>query len=370
MTNIIERIKGVTESLFGIFVTAIVAGLLLLNILLFIVDTTTDLTELTYVGKLHLVIVYGVFIFAALLLSSTIFLNLWLKILRERIISDDAIDQIQNGAKSIEKFQTTIGTSLEKIDSNLAQSESIANYLDDYKSTKTFRLDSKTLLYDRLLEARVKSQKKGGGIIYVTNFLIKLETTSLDYYRKEIEYCQNYPDVIVKKIITVHDQTKFDIYKRIVEEASSKGITNLHLAYLHIQKFDLTQQPGIMGVQVLNEKKVILMDPRVARLTDLQPQWMPLVINGEYIPEVCTAYHEFLWDQIRHSQVNEHGCILYDGGQNISPGFQQATDEEWKQIERQMNDVSAVIPSRADSPEIWAAIDKYRQDQLPPQTDH
>ena len=364
-----KKINDVKESFTGNLVTSLGYGFLVLTIVFLIVDKTTDLAELSPEGKRQLMVAYGVFIFLSLLLSFTVFLNLRWKKLRENIISDDAITQIQNGAKSIEEFQTIIGTSLEKIENNLAQSESISNNLEDYKSTKTTPLESKEILYARLKEARAKCQNHGGGIIYMTNFLIELTGESLQYYEEEIELCQKYKNVIVKKLITIHDQTKFDTYKRIVDRAVEHNITNLHLAYLHIQKFersDLTRQPGIMGVQVLSETKVILMNPCVARLSDYHPEYVPLVINGEFIPEACADYHKLLWDQIKNSNVNEHGCILYDGGQDIRPGTIQATPEIWKQVEKQMNDVNAVIPSRTVYPEIWEVIDKYRQEQLSP----
>ena len=248
-------------------------------------------------------------------------------------------------SKEIKEVDKLVSSLAESVDKSI----NVSANLEKFRRGQSF-IATKDILYDKFKEARAVLQSKKGGTIYMTNFLVRLDDDkSINYYKDEVKYCQDYKDVEVRKIITIHDKTKLNIYKKIVEDAHkqrSKGkgfcLRNLHIAYLRVPNFELsTWFPEVIGVQILANDRVILMNPRVARLTTTQADLTPLSIHEAVINESEDSnfvkffkdYHTKIWEKIKESE-GEYGFILYDGEKgNLT------TNEMWKTIEKQMDDI-------------------------------
>ena len=236
---------------------------------------------------------------------------------------------------------------IRSLDGYVVSSGSIANHLEQFKRTKSYfvetnKVENKKALYKEFEKAREDLQAQGGGDIHMTNFLVKLDDPeSKEYYEKEVDYCIEYDKVHVYKIITIHHKSKLDVYKNIVEKAHTHHLKNLHIAYLRVPNFEKsTWFPEVIGVQVLANNKVILMDPRVARLTTKERGCKPLAISEELngasksnFVVFFEEYHEELWKKIKDTS-GDYGCILYDGDDDI-----QLDQCIWDKIEKQMNQI-------------------------------
>jgi len=189
-----------------------------------------------------------------------------------------------------------------------------------------------SMFYEKLIEARERAQNKTS--IRLTNFATHpvnrndknkdIANNNLNYFKNELAFYKNKPDIFVYKIVSIHTREKLKDCKDLVLEAERLKLGNYNLAYLNIEELNYNL-PGVIGIDVIGDE-VFLMNPEFARHTP-KSGWVSIHMKSPKFAEIYTSYHNALWREIDEGR----GYILYDGERG---GISSKIEEYWKALEK------------------------------------
>ena len=147
-------------------------------------------------------------------------------------------------------------------------------------------------------EIATESKNKAKDYVYSTYYADHDHNTSkveaIEYFKNDLKFCNTNPDVVMRRIMTIHNNYKLDMCKSMIDRM--KLSSNFFLAYLNVPSFNnfrLGKMP--VGMQVFDDE-VIIMNPESARNVD--PFKNHIYVKSKDIAQIYKEYHEELWNAI------------------------------------------------------------------------
>lgn len=142
------------------------------------------------------------------------------------------------------------------------------------------------------------------------------------YFEQDVEFAKSHPTTYIRRILSIETEEKLQWAKELIE--STKGISNLFLAYINIGEIEKSVPfPKMQSIQIIDETEVFLLNPQYAYMPR-QYQKCFYIKNMEFA-KIYSEYYEEIWKKIENnSNVKEIGCILKNGADD--EGYEEKLD--------------------------------------------
>jgi len=210
---------------------------------------------------------------------------------------------------------------------NECYAKSACEILKDFMENNVVN-KSKIILNDEYYTLLKETRRRANKHILLTNFTKNPEAneTGNNYFIDDVDLIKT-ANIPVYRIVTIHNEEKLSLCKKMVEMAQSNNLRNFYLAYLNVENFGPI--PPLIGVDIVDDE-VFILNPRKARVSNTEPDGEHVYIKSKEIADTFKKYHHKIWNEISDHNLGYH---LYSGNNGVSRNI----DFYWDEIAKSFN---------------------------------